>query len=349
MNFIKRGWDQFKKVIYKIESKDGKTFHNYNFGIISMIVLPFPIVFSICHYLIKMDPPYYSVACSLISIGLGFITLLYILSKIAHKQEKKDEEEIYNKQKTKTFILEKGYGNSIRDLYLCFSEINYFFFTKKENFDLKTTEEQISNIKALLEMCCNTLSKIYTEKTGSVCSVSIKIIENPEKNYESKLYNIERSDNARQRDENENSRKFEHHTVVNNTCFLEIYDNYFRKEDDSLFYTNPNLATDTNYKTTSVEAKIANYSKKDKKNIIRKLKNSKEREHVWRNTLEMEYDSEIVVPLLLAKNPTRFVLLGFLCVDSKKSDVFDEDVDVPLLKGVADGIYELLTIFLIIK
>jgi hypothetical protein len=55
--------------------------------------------------------------------------------------------------------------------------------------------------------------------------------------------------------------------------------------------------------------------------------------------------SEIVVPvtpMIAFKQNRKSELLGFLCVDCSKKNVFNKRYDIPLIQGVADGIYDLL-------
>ena len=58
----------------------------------------------------------------------------------------------------------------------------------------------------------------------------------------------------------------------------------------------------------------------------------------------LPYKSELVCPILpiidIQKNA---LLCGFICVDCNKKNVFDTTrYDVPMMTGIADGIYDIL-------
>lgn len=110
-----------------------------------------------------------------------------------------------------------------------------------------------------------------------------------------------------------------------------------------MFYTNPSLSTDIKYETSSIDCKIKHLSRKEKKKIKEGLIKPQERQKIW-NTY-ISYQSEMVAPILLANKPFDSSFLGFLCVDCEIENAFSKDYDMPILKGVADGIYELITDF----
>lgn len=106
---------------------------------------------------------------------------------------------------------------------------------------------------------------------------------------------------------------------------------------ESAYYINNNLPKTLNYESSSLEVKQVS---------INKLKEDK-----WKKSYSyrkknwvLDYRSEIVLPLIPSKNQEEYFILGFLCIDCAKEDThnFNESFDVPLLKGVIDGIYDLI-------
>lgn len=41
----------------------------------------------------------------------------------------------------------------------------------------------------------------------------------------------------------------------------------------------------------------------------------------------------------MADEQSQDMLRGFLCIDSQKENIFNETVDVSILKGISDGLY----------
>lgn len=60
-----------------------------------------------------------------------------------------------------------------------------------------------------------------------------------------------------------------------------------------------------------------------------------------RKNWPLKYRSTLVVPIvpLMADEQSQDMLRGFLCIDSQKENIFNETVDVSILKGISDGLY----------
>lgn len=332
---------------------------NWGFAgiLIAIIALVFTVVIAIpsCTYKIAF---FYAILAGIIFIL--FYYMYYVIISFRSKketflklQEKIQElerkiKEIEQKTDLQTKIIDKlkeeeGYGLAIRELYIAFSILNQYFYKKRSQKE-KSKDEAEDEIKNIIKSFCNCLSEIYTKKIGAKCSVSIKLIEgNFEKHrLESIVKNFERDKDSTDRDNDKNYSEHEH-KVSNNTCFYEIVNGFINSEEDSLFYINPSLSKDVKYKTSSLDCKVKHLSRKEKKKNGNGLKDLKERPKIWNKYIS--YESEIVVPLLLANKPFESGLLGFLCLDSEIENAFNEEFDIPLIKGVADGIYEIITDF----
>lgn len=358
---IKNGFKLLWKAIDKSNKKDDDYEPNYNLG---WIAIPIAITFFVVTRLITDGTYelYFIILCGLVTFLLCLLVFAIFLSYNDSKIKKKKKEnqnevikqleekvdQLEEKLETQTKIInklkeEEGYGFAIRELYIAFSILNQYFYDKR-NKKQKTKEEAEDEIKDILKSFCNCLSEIYTKKAGAKCSVSIKLIEENFEKYrlESIVKNFERDKDSSNRDSDKNYSTHEH-KVSDNTCFYEIVNDFINSEEDSLFYINPSLSRDVTYKTSSLDCKVKNLSRKDKKKIRKGLKEPNERTKIWNKYVS--YQSEIVVPLLLAHKPFENSLFGFLSVDCESENAFNEKFDVPLIKGVADGIYEIITDF----
>ena len=166
-----------------------------------------------------------------------------------------------------------------------------------------------------IESCWWALKQIFDKKTRSCCSVSIKVPICEVSNMESLVFkNLCRDSQHRQRD-TEQYRSVSH-TVIGNTPYLQIV-NALLTHSDNLGYINNNVDNDDDYLNTSKPC----YSD----GIL-------------------PYKSELVYPIIPVKNENgTYNMCGFVCVDCEKANAFDKSLyDLPLIQGVADGIYDII-------
>lgn len=359
-NFVVTGCNLLWKAFDKSEYKDGKYNPNFNLGWLAPILTVGVFILTTC-IRVKNSLGFTILYTLLSMLSVVFIYIIIftikayridqrekisIQQKIEYfEQEIKDLKEKTEKQAHIIDILknEQGYGDAFRELYIAFSLLNLYFYEKR-NTNEKPINEITDEIKDILKSFCNCLSLIYSKKTGAKCSTSIKLIEeNFEKNrLESNVKNLERDSSSGDRDLDKNYSDHEH-KVSDNTCFLEIAKDFLNSEEDSLYYINNSLSTDVSYKTSSIDCRVKMLNRLEKKKLKNGLKNHIERPQIWNQ--HIKYKSEIVVPLLLAQNPFNSNMLGFLTIDCEVSNAFNEEYDIPLIKGVADGIYEIITDF----
>jgi len=199
------------------------------------------------------------------------------------------------------------YGEAIRHLQEGFSAIHW----------LRSQEIDKEKFISAMEFLLDKLKIIFEAKTKSECSVSIKIPTLTGKmSSETKIINICRDTNSGDRNTEAYIKK--PHLISANTCFNNICDGLANSGD--YFYVNNNIPKSEDYKNSSTSTYKHN---------------------------KLPYVSEIVVPLIPlyvteADTETELIALGFLCVDSNKTNVFDTRYDLDILQGVAEGIYDII-------
>lgn len=204
------------------------------------------------------------------------------------------------------------WANTIVDLATAYSCIH-----ELERQGLHLTEEKVATS---LSQFCNQIKIIFDRKTHSDCCVSIKV---PIANYNSTdhwecihVKNIAR-DQAHLTERDTAGYKSAHHTIIGNTAFSKVIALIMSNCKNRNVYLNNDVDKDPNYQTTSIIAE--------------------ERD-------DIPYKSELVVPIIPSRydNLNSIKFGGFLCIDSNKKNVFDDKrYDIPMTKGLADGLYSL--------
>jgi len=187
--------------------------------------------------------------------------------------------------------------------------------------------ERKQNLKALL----NDLSNAYSLLTGGECATTIKIpIETSEGVY---LRTICRDSNVKGR----NYRKNILQEIDKNSSFLSIFQNL--DNPDGRYFFDNNLPIRRGYKNPSFEL-FSNFTFQG----IPDEWSDKERRKFWK----LPYRSTIIVPILPHPDIEEEELdyKGFLTVDCSIEGVFDEELDVEPLIGLADGIYNYISEFM---
>ncbi len=197
---------------------------------------------------------------------------------------------------------ESVYGNAIILLKEAFAKIHGL--RRKGNFSDKDLMET-------LRFLCNKLQELFQKKTGSNCCVSIKVPVRGSITENASVHNLCRDSNHIDRDTDQYKKV--DHTIIGNTPYRVIVNNVLRK-NGNYHYLNNNIPNTKDYHNTSKE--------------------------VYKNGI-LPYKSEIVVPIMSFGVNNNFDILGFLCVDCEKENVFDEKYDPHMLEGVADGVYDL--------
>jgi len=209
---------------------------------------------------------------------------------------------------------ESKYGEAIIILKEIFAEIN--FLRKKEKYD-------DDDLMKTLSYLCDNLKKLFDNKNMCKCSVSIKVPIKGAVTENTSVKNLCRDSEHHLIRDTEKYKEVDH-TIIGNTAYRKILNNVLRKSKNGFYYFNNNITKTIDYDNTSKE--------------------------VYPDGI-LPYKSEIVVPIIpsLSSVNNIYDLIGFLCVDCNEIDRFNEKYDTVLIEGVADGIYDILSKYIIKK
>ena len=255
---------------------------------------------------------------SAICIGLIFFIgrFLFVLNRNINSMK----DEISNLRKE---LEDKNiWGESIKSLRTAYSHIH--LLRKRQDFD------KASFMRSMIDFC-DELQSLYNLKTHSQCCVSIKVaakkVTIDEANELNNLVfeNLCRDSHHPARD-NQRYKEIQH-TVLGNTPYRSIIgdmlkNRYTEGEIIELGFIHNSVKKDINYRTTSLPSYDNN---------------------------EIPYNSELVYPIIPYRRPNtnKYIMLGFICIDCKDEEKFSKtDYEMPMVSGIADGIYDLLLSYL---
>jgi hypothetical protein len=203
---------------------------------------------------------------------------------------------------------ESKYGEAIILLKDAFAKIHSL--RKREEVD------DVSFMEAMSYLCDN-IQELFVGKNRCTCSVSIKVPVSGGLNEGASVMNLCRDREHSEKRDTDNYKGVDH-TIIGNTAFRKVLNNVLRKSSKIFAYINNSISNTKDYDNTSKE--------------------------VYPDGI-LPYKSEIVVPIIPAERDIHRVYdaLGFVCVDCISENKFDSKYDVPLLEGVADGIYDILS------
>jgi hypothetical protein len=205
---------------------------------------------------------------------------------------------------------ESVYGDAIIFLRDSFSKI-HSLRKKDEINDNDFTETMV--------ILCNNLSSLFEKKTKSKCSVSIKVPTKGIIDEQSSVKNLYRDSFATKTRDTELYKKT-NHTIIGNTPYQKIVNNILKGNKEKLHYLNNDINSNADYENTSRE--------------------------VYQNSA-LPYLSELVYPILpftWDKKTNNYNCIGFICIDCDKKNSFDDKYDIGIISGVADGIYDIITL-----
>ncbi len=179
------------------------------------------------------------------------------------------------------------------------------------------------------ERMCSCLSQALTTITGSRCSVTIKILVPHADRLKASTF-CRDSNSAPSRGYSEVKLN---HLIDENTDFRFILENI--ETPRGRFFFSNRLPLLYNYFNTSFPLHTGSPD-----NVFH-VNNWLLRWWRW----PLPYKSTIVVPICpcISKRGPKADLIGFLCVDSPRMFVFKKDYDVDLLRGIADGVYNVIS------
>ena len=255
--------------------------------------------------------------------GIALILLTFIFRAIFKYITKKDElEKLENKkEKKKLLTINNFYGEAIIILKDIFAKTHY---ARKNN---KIDKNELTEILVFL---CNKLKELFEKRFKHNYSVCIKVL-GPEVS----LTEIDPQTQVSTLCRDYNSWKIRSqppikHNIFANSCFFEIF--YSIEDVSKAHYLNNDLTEDRYYKNTSFQI----YGE-----LPENITTHQERKDNWK----LPYKSELVVPITpleIEAEKRKHNFLGYLCVDCSDEDAFHSKYDTQMLKGVADGIYDLI-------
>jgi hypothetical protein len=208
-----------------------------------------------------------------------------------------------------------AYAEAIVFLKEGFAGINKL---KRENSN--DSEEIMRTMVAL----CNNIKSVFDKLTKVDCSVSIKIPKiNQPISGDAVVENICRDFNH-YLVRNTDAYKKQEHRVSGNTAYQVILNSVLNGDRSRFFYLNNNVPKTKDYQTTSRAA--------------------------YPNGV-LPYKSELVYPILPIHPPQvdatqnskpKYEIWGFLCIDCNDVNKFNERYHVPLIEGVADGVFDVI-------
>jgi len=205
---------------------------------------------------------------------------------------------------------ESVYGDAIILLRDSFSKIHEL--RKIEEIDDKEFME-------VMIAFCNNLKIIFDKKTKRNSSVSIKVPVKGNVNEMTNVFNLCR-DSVATKTRDTDIYKQANHTIIGNTPYQKIVNNILQGKKDKLFYKNNDIAGSNDYENTSLGVYADG---------------------------KLPYKSELVYPLIPHQGDRKannYECIGFICVDCEVKNAFDDKYDVAIISGVADGIYDTITI-----
>lgn len=268
----------------------------------------------------------YGIALFIITfIVRAFIQYVNKIDELEKQITKQDEQiEILNTKKEKKKLLTATYfyGESIIILKDIFAKIHYI---RKDN---TITNDELTSTLVFL---CNQLKELFEKRLNQNYSVCIKVL-GPEVD----LKNIDPKTQVTTlcRDfkswKSRSQPTFVKHNIFDNSCFIDIFHNI--ASSNKSHYLNNDLTEDRYYKNSSFQV----YGE-----IPEDANSTEERRKHWK----LPYKSELVVPITPLEIDPKDVkqnFLGYLCVDCNEEEAFHSKYDTQMLKGVADGIYDII-------
>lgn len=259
----------------------------------------------------------------------NYIIKVDALEKVINEKDKTIE--IIENSQSKYDLIRKHnyYGEVLIAMKDIFSQINKL--KRNQDISKKDITDQLVRVS-------NRVKSIFEKRLNYNYSVSIKVIikENDIPISENSEVETIIRDEASYFQRKDNVKNGHKHFIKDNTCYSEVMNNI--EFPSKSFFISNNLVGLLGY---------INSSSKDYGNIPIDIENDKKEEY-W----TLPYKSEIVVPIspiLHNSEKRKNHFYGFLCVDCDEKDAFHKKYDTSNLIGIADGLSDLLNIWVTIK
>lgn len=187
-------------------------------------------------------------------------------------------------------------------------------------------DEIIQNLSNLCDSLAQSFDIIYGEKIG----VCIKFLIKNEQQKRVSVQTLVRDTYSKTIQRKTGTHDSTEHWLDGNSDFEFIYSNFNNDNIDTSFYHEAHLPICRDYKNTRLQN---NWLTKKPLSIFENIMRRK----LW----PLKYRSTLVVPIvpLLADEQSQDKIRGFLCIDSPKEGRFNKGIDVDILRGVSDGLY----------
>lgn len=170
---------------------------------------------------------------------------------------------------------------------------------------------------------CESISTMFSTLKGERISTSIKLLTT-DGNGKTILITQARDHYSSSHGRKSGSADTTEHTLEGNSDFAFIYRNFNNDLIDSTYFCSNNLVTEDNYSNS----RLISWDCKPIPLIPKKIK----RYFSW----PLKYKSTLLVPIMpLSSNSGISELKGFLCIDSKRTHVFNIPEDKEILRCLA--------------
>lgn len=227
----------------------------------------------------------------------------------------------YNYYLISTYRKKIRYADIYADINIGFSYLHNINRQVDQN-----PETIISNLSYLCDKLADAFSKIYGEKIG----VCVKFLIKDEQKQRVAVQTLVRDCYSKTIQRKTGTHDKIEHWLDGNSDFEFIYSNFDNDNINTTCFHEAHLPICKDYKNTRLQN---NWLPQNKIVIFENIMRRK----CW----PLKYRSTLVVPIvpLPADEQCKEKIRGFLCIDSPKEGRFNESVDVDILRGVADGLY----------
>ena len=184
----------------------------------------------------------------------------------------------------------------------------------------------LQNLSNLCDSLADAFNIIYGEKIG----VCIKFLIKDEHHKRVCVQTLVRDTYSKTIQRKTGTNDSTKHWLDGNSDFEFIYSNFNNDNIDTTFFHEAHLPTCRDYKNTRMQN---NWLPKKSLSMLENVMRRK----FW----PLKYRSTLVVPIvpLLADEQSQDKIRGFLCIDSPKEGRFNKTIDVDVLRGVSDGLF----------
>ena len=210
-----------------------------------------------------------------------------------------------------------------------FEELNVGFAAlhRVDRLENVSTEDEIKFILERLIDLCDSIASSFSIVNGHHIGVCLKFLsDEKDRPIVQTLVRDRKSSTKNRKSGNKDNIK---HWLDANSDFNFIYSNYEDDNVDTSHYLGINLPMQRDYKNT----RLTSWPPKVKLFPFNWIIRQKE----W----PLKYRCTLVLPIVSidANVQSQEAIRGFICIDSPRRSAFYKDVDIEILKGISDGLY----------